>query len=916
MKLCRALPALLLLLLSLATHAPATPANKNSLAKHFDTFLPAPLNACTTCHLPSTKKSPESLKDFPHNPFGNRLRELGDQLRADGKKSDLATRLTLIAKDDSDGDGVDNLTELLLGHNPGDAQDKPTPAELAKASERRAAFDKFLASYRWKPFDQVQRPTPPDVRHSSFPIRNSIDAFLAAEHQARGLTPRPPAEPEVLLRRVYLDLIGLSPTPAELEAFLADPSPQAYERVVDRLLNDPRHGERWARHWMDVWRYSDWAGWTGGNQIRDSQPHIWRWRDWIVESLNADKPYDRMVVEMLAADELAPEDTDALRATGFLVRNYKMLSRETWIEDTMNHTTRAFLGVTVGCAKCHNHMFDPISQREYYQMRAIFEPHQVRIDRVPGEVDTKKDGLVRAYDAATNTPTYFFHRGDERTPDKEHPLSPGVLAALGGKFSVQPVALPKLAWQPDQRGFVLKESQAAAEKAVIEAQTALAKLAATNTAAVKTEAALALEIAKLKRDVLAGQLRAEQLEPTAKKDSDEWKKFATDLAAQQRHVAVLETKLALSKEQQATTEAEAKSEAAAKGTDQTAKDKTAKDLMAAKKKLAAAEKALAAAEKEFAAAPSTAFKPRVTTSYPAVSSGRRLAFARWVASPENPLTARVAANHIWRQHFGSALVPSTDDFGANGRAPTHPQLLDWLASELMSPEAGSSGSGLGSRVQPPAPETPDPRPQTPDPTPWRMKRLHRLIVTSSAYRLSATPDPANAKLDPDNRYLWRMNSRRVEAEAIRDNLLWTAGQLDPAMGGPEIDHNSGLTSKRRSLYLRTAAEKEVEFLKIFDNASVTECYERKQTVVPQQALALANSELTLDLAKRLAIDLGARASANDAFITQAYRRILARAPKPPELAQCRQFLTHGDAARARENLVLVLFNHSDFVTVR
>ena len=882
MKLCC---ALLALLLSLATHAHATPANKSSLAKHFDTFLPAPLNACTTCHLPSTKKSPESLKDFPHNPFGNRLRELGEQLRADGKKSDLATRLALLGNDDSDGDGVDNLSELLLGHNPGDARDQPTPAELANASERRAAFDKFLTSYRWKPFDLVQRPAPPDVRHSPFPIRNSIDSFLAAEHQARGLTPRPPAEPEVLLRRVYLDLIGLSPTPAEAEAFLADPSPQAYERVVDRLLNDPRHGERWARHWMDVWRYSDWAGWTGGNQIRDSQPHIWRWRDGIVESLHADKPYDRMVVEMLAADELAPEDTNALRATGFLVRNYKMLSRETWLEDTMNHTTRAFLGMTVGCAKCHNHMFDPISQREYYQMRAIFEPHQVRIDRVPGEVDAKKDGLVRAYDAATNTPTYLFHRGDERTPDKDHPMSPGVLAALGGKFAVQPVALPKLAWQPDQREFVLKETRAAVEKAVVEAQAALAKLAGTNTPAAKVEAALTLDLAKLKRDVLVGQLRAEQLEPTAKKDSAEWKQFATDLASQQRQVGVLEAKLAVSKAQQAATDAQVKSDTAAKGSDKAATDKTAKELTAAKKKLTDGEKALAAAEKEFAAAPSTAFKPRVVTNYPAVSSGRRLAFARWVASPENPLTARVAANHLWRQHFGSALVPSTDDFGANGRAPTHPQLLDWLASELMSRG-------------------------------WKMKELHRLIVTSSAYRLSATPDPANAKIDPDNRYLWRMNSRRIEAEAIRDNLLWTAGQLDPAMGGPEIDHNSGLTSKRRSLYLRTAAEKEVEFLKIFDNASVTECYERKQTVVPQQALALANSELTLDLAKRLATDLGARASGSDAFITQAYRRILARAPKPPELAQCREFLGQGDAARARENLVLVLFNHSDFVTVR
>ena len=874
----------LVLSLFVVTSASATPANKKALALHFDKLLPPALNACTTCHLPSDKKSPESLDEFPHNPFGARLRELGQQLRTAGQRADIPTRLALLAKEDADGDGVDNLTELLLGRNPGDAKDSPTKKELANAKSRRADYDKFLAAYRWKPFDVVQRPPVPKISNPKFPISNPIDAFLAAEQQARGLKPRPPATKEVLLRRVYLDLVGLSPTPEELAGFLADTSPKAYESLVDKLLNDPRHGERWARHWMDVWRYSDWAGWTGGNQIRDSQPHIWRWRDWIVESLNADKPYDRMVVEMLAADELAPEDTDALRATGFLVRNYKMLSRETWLEDTVNHTTKAFLGVTVGCAKCHNHMFDPISQREYYQVRAIFEPHQVRIDRVPGEPDTKKNGLVRAYDAATNTPTYFFHRGDERNPDKDHPIQPGVLAMLGGKFEPQPVALPKPAWQPDQRDFVLKETVAAAESGIAEAQAAVEKLTATNTPSTKAEAALALDIAKLKRNVLAGQLRAEKLEESAKKDSDEWKKLATELLAQQRQLAVLEAKLALSKSQQASADVQAKADTAAKGTNKAATDKANKDLDAAKKKFADAEKALAAVEKELSAAPATAFKPRALTSFAAVSTGRRLAFARWVASPENPLTARVAVNHLWRQHFGSALVPSTDDFGANGRAPTHPQLVDWLASELMARG-------------------------------WRMKELHRLIVTSSTYRMATTPDAAKAKLDPDNRFLWRMNSRRLEAEAVRDNLLWTAGQLDATMGGPEIDQNLGLTSKRRSLYLRTAAEKEVEFLKIFDNASVSECYERKQTVVPQQALALANSELCLNLAKQLTATLAPGAKDNDAFISQAYLRLLSRAPKPTELASCREFLAQ-PGERARENLILVLFNHSDFVTVR
>ncbi len=376
-----------------ATAAQATPANKAALEKHYDRFLAKNLTRCTTCHLPSENKNPETLDEFPHNPFGARLRAAGKQLVADGKKKDLPLRLQLVAHEDADDDGVENETELLLGHNPGDAKDSPTYEELADGVTRRAEAEKFFGSYRWQPFEPVSRPAVPVISKSvisesvtapkaeaartdslnavsliTFPIRNPIDAFIAAEHQARGLKARPEASKEILLRRVYLDLIGLSPTPKELTAFEKDDSPDAYEKVVDRLLADPRYGERWARHWMDVWRYSDWAGWSGGNQIRDSKPHIWQWRDWIVESLNADKGYDQMIVEMLAADEVAPEDTNTLRATGFLVRNYKMLSREQWLEDTVKHTSQAFLGVTMGCAKCHDHMYDPISQAEYYSV--------------------------------------------------------------------------------------------------------------------------------------------------------------------------------------------------------------------------------------------------------------------------------------------------------------------------------------------------------------------------------------------------------------------------------------------------------------------------------------------------------------------------------------------------------------------
>ena len=358
-------------------NALATPANKAALERHYDRFLGKELNRCTTCHLPSAAKDPQSLDDFPHNPFGDRLRILGEELSAAGKRKDISARLALVAHEDSDGDGIDNETELLAGGNPGDAKQVPTAEQLAAVSSRAAEFGKFLASYRWQPFERVQRPPIPKVKNADW-VRTPVDAFIAAEHEARGLKPRPGASKSILLRRVYLDLIGLSPTPEEQRAFEEDRSSDAYEKIVDRLLADPRHGERWGRHWMDVWRYSDWAGWTDGKQVRDSQRHIWRWRDWIVESLNADRGYDRMATEMLAADELAPGDPGALRATGFLVRNYKMLSREQWMEDTVKHTAQAFLGITLGCAKCHDHRTDPISQAEYYQVRAIFEPHHAR----------------------------------------------------------------------------------------------------------------------------------------------------------------------------------------------------------------------------------------------------------------------------------------------------------------------------------------------------------------------------------------------------------------------------------------------------------------------------------------------------------------------------------------------------------
>jgi hypothetical protein len=304
------------------------------------------------------------------------------------------------------------------------------------------AVPKRMATDHWA-FRPPRRSAVPTVKEAKW-VRNPIDAFLIAEQEKRGLKPLPEADRYTLLRRVYLDLAGIPPTREQLHAFLADRSDNAYEKVVDQLLASPQYGERWGRHWMDIWRYSDWYG-SGANEVRNSQRHIWRWRDWIIQSLNDDKGYDRMILEMLAGDEIAPGDTKVLPATGFLARNWFRFNRNVWLQDTIESVTASFLGVTLKCARCHDHKYDPFAQEEYYKFRAFFEPHDVRIDRVSGEADWKKAGLARIYDSLAKEAlppdpdegtanllppifgeTYLFLRGDEKNPDKDHPLSPAV----------------------------------------------------------------------------------------------------------------------------------------------------------------------------------------------------------------------------------------------------------------------------------------------------------------------------------------------------------------------------------------------------------------------------------------------------------------------------------------------------------
>ena len=761
-------------------------------------------------------------------------------------------------------------------------------------------------------YQQPVRPVVPEVDDPLW--SHPIDAFIAQHHKRQDLTPVGMADRHTLLRRLYLDLIGLPPTREQQRKFGANDSAEALLGEIDSLLDNSHYGERWGRHWMDVWRYSDWSGY--GKEVRDSQKHIWHWRDWIVNSLNADKGYDQMILEMLAGDEVAPNDPEVLAATGFLARNYRNNNRDMWLDATVEHTAKAFLGLTINCARCHEHKYDPISQQAYYHFRAIFEPHSVRLDQLSDQSNLEKNGLPRAFDADLSAETYLYHGGNEKQPDKEHPMTPAVPAIFGGNFEISPIALSVDSYYPALLPHVVKSQLVAARAKLDEAKTALA--AATDEDKKDADAKPA-DVRLLELKETAAQLGLQSLEARLAADRVKYgnDKTASELALVEpaRAAAVAERRLKAHEAVVTVRDKEGALRAAEAGDEKNAKRKeqavtnAKKELDEAWKKLTAAQSALANTDDKYTA---------VGKEYPRTSSGRRSALARWIVGGENPLTARVAVNHLWLRHFGAPLVDNVFDFGLRSLRPRHADLLDWLAVELMENN-------------------------------WSMKHLHRLILTSRTWQLASTtsePATTNHQSDPDNHFLWRANIRRLEAEIVRDGVLAVSEQLDSALGGADIDYQQGEVSRRRSIYLRHAYEKQMTMLVQFDAASPNECYRRSESIIPQQALALTNSSLSLGhsrtLAKQLWEEVAKDDGAQEIFVQEAYRQILSRPPTEKETSLCLDFLTNqatslsdtenltafrggSEAAvkpstnpqqRARENLVHVLMNHNDFVITR
>jgi mono/diheme cytochrome c family protein len=639
-------------------------------------------------------------------------------------------------------------------------------------------------------FQPVRAVAPPDVDDNGW-CRNDLDRFVLQRLGDHELAPADEASPVALIRRVYFDLIGLPPTPAEIDDFLADTQPGAYQRVVEDLLARPQYGERWARHWLDLVRYAE----SDGYRADGYRPYAWRYRDYVIRAFNDDKPYDQFIIEQLAGDELGPQDTDALAATTYLrhwVYEYNQRDvRTQWdiiLNDITNVTGEVFLGLGIGCARCHDHKFDPILQEDYYRLKAFFAPLLPREDVPFATAEQVRDYQTRR--TVWEEKTAEIRR---QIDEIQQPLITRAMERAAAKFPL------------DIRPMLLTPP---AEREPLEHQ--LAELAYRQGKA---------EVEKIK---FADQLQGEQ--KTRWEELQQKLHEFDSIKPEPLPPAITVTDVG----------------PVAPPTEIPG-DRQDRDIQPGFLTVLDPEPA------------------KISAPPTGNSTGRRTALARWLTNPANPLTARVMVNRIWQQHFGTGLVETASDFGRLGQRPTHPELLDWLAREFI--DGG-----------------------------WRFKRLHRLIVTSATYRQSALrPMPQRAASeDPNNRLLWRMNVRRLDAEQIRDATLAASGQLDLSVGGASVN----ASTPRRSIYTKFIRNSRDPLLAVFDGADGFVSTDRRNvTTTPTQALLMINGPWTRTRASAFAKRLRAlEASSDGERIALAYRLACGRKPAAAELESVEQFL--------------------------
>ena len=681
--------------------------------------------------------------------------------------------------------------------------------------------------YPW-PFIKLEQPPVPSVKANAG-MRNAInpiDAFVLAKMEQQGLAPAPPVSKRILLRRLYFDLIGLPPTPADMDRFLSDPRSDAYEREIDRLLEDTRYGERWGRHWLDVVRYAD----SGGGGLDFPLPHMWRFRDYVIRAFNEDRPYDRIIREQIAGDAYPSFGAEGRVAAGFLrlgvfLEGTKEEMRRDLLNDVVGTTGSVFLGMTVGCARCHDHKFDPIPTRDYYRLEAFFAPVTVRAEPVPF---TQNERPAQWEQKDKQWQEVLAKRKEEQERIKAQYLE-RVKSAMGMTLS-SPQDLKDLS-----RGINEGDLNGALTKGVLftkqerEVYTRLSR----RTDGHGNEAGLFKPMAFTAAELIGAGNSAEPNYPVAP---------ATYV------------------------------------------------LTGGNPKLKGEE-----VQPGFLSAV-TGNDDRLDLE--GVVESRRKTLAEWIASPENPLTARVMVNRIWQHHFGEGLVKTPSDFGKNGSGTVHAELIDWLAAHFI--ESG-----------------------------WSVKSMHRLMLKSDLYRQSMkNPRAADfAKIDADNRYLWRMNRLRLESEVIRDSMLAVSGQLNPAAGGPgffpEVDDellkrasqfwepSTREEQSRRTIYMLQKRAVSPPMLNVFDGTNMNEsCSVRGITTVTPQVFALFNSKFANEQSKAMAERVKREAGTDPAKqIERAYSLVLQRAPTETEKAKNLEFLTKGSLA----DVCLVLLNLNEFM---
>ncbi len=668
-------------------------------------------------------------------------------------------------------------------------------------------------------------------------VRNPIDAFLLNKLEAQGLSFNPDASRSVLLRRIFFDLTGLPPTPEEINTFLADGRDDAYERLIDRLLDTPQYAERWGRHWLDVVGYAESDGYLDADRER---PEAWRYRDYVIRALHDDKPYDQFIREQLAGDELcdwrgskelSAEVVDQLVATGFLrtasdptypeykekPEIYKVLA------DTLQIVGSTFLGVTIQCARCHEHKLEPISQRDYYQLQAVF--------MASFDPDRWLASGERAIPLATDAQQTAINAHNKGVADRVAALqadSSRLLAEHRDKlFQEKLPQVPDAVKEPLKAALLVPADKRNDEQK---------KLVAEHAAGVAIDdKALFQRFGELKKELekLTAAIAAENA--------------LTRPVTQLRGLADLDDK-------------PAETFVLRRG-----------DFNNRGRRVDPGVPAVLAAN-DFQMHPTSRFK----------SSGRRRAFAEWLTNPNHPTTARLQVNRLWAWHFGRGIVETLDDFGHTGKPPSHPELLDWLATEFVA---------LG----------------------YRQKPMHRLMLTSTAYRQASTFDPARSATDGENLWLWAFRPVRHEGEVLRDAVLAAAGKLNPQMFGPAVPVTrqgdgsvvsaDDANGNRRSIYLQVRRSQPVTLMETFDTPKMEiNCTRRTEAIVATQALTLLNSPFMESNAKALAARIIKAAPGRNDRITYAWKLLFTREPTETERQALSTFLDSSVAVALGDKL--------------